>query len=116
MDIDKNAWTYWYPGKEEIVDENMPKLEKIFRDNGVSRILDLGCGTGRHVIYFAEKGFDVYGFDFSPYAIQRSVERLKQRKLHAHLMIWDMSTRFPYEHEFFDAVIAVQVIHHAPSE
>jgi len=113
MDIDKDAWIYWYPRKEEIIDEDMSKIEKIFRDNGVLRILDLGCGTGRHTIYFAERGFDVYGFDFSSYAIKRSAERLKHRKLHAHLMIWDMSTRFPYENDFFDAVIAIRVIHHA---
>jgi len=114
MDINKDAWRYWYPRKEEAVDENIPKLERIFRKSGVSRILDLGCGTGRHTIYFAEEGFIVYGFDFSSYAIQRLTERLKRRNVSAHLMIWDMSKKFPYENEFFDAVIAIRVIHHAP--
>jgi SAM-dependent methyltransferase len=28
-------------------------------------VLDLGCGTGRHVVLLAEKGFDVTGVDFS---------------------------------------------------
>lgn len=113
MDVKKDAWTYWYPRKEKIIDEDMPKIEKIFRDNAVSRILDLGCGTGRHTIYFAERGFDVYGFDFSHYAVQRSARRLKKRNLSAHLMVWDMTEKFPYEDEFFDAVIAIRVIHHA---
>lgn len=113
MGMNRDAWIYWYPRKEEIVDEDMPKLEKILRNKGVSRILDLGCGTGRHTIYFAEKGFDVYGFDLSSYAIQRSTERLNERNLSAHLLVWDMSKRFPYENEFFDAIIAIRVIHHA---
>lgn len=30
-----------------------------------SRILDLGCGTGRSTAYFHEKGFSVVGVDFS---------------------------------------------------
>jgi len=114
METNKDAWRYWYPRKEEIIDEGMPKLEKMFRKDGVSRILDLGCGTGRHTVYFAERGFDVYGFDFSSHAIHRSKERLKEKKLSAHLMVWDMRKRFPYQNEFFDAVIAIRVIHHAP--
>lgn len=112
--MNKDTWMYWYPRKEGIIDEDMPKIEKIFRNDGVSKILDLGCGTGRHTIYFAEKGFDVYGFDFSSNAIQRSKERLKDRNLSAHLIVWDMSKKFPYKNEFFDAVIAIRVIHHAP--
>ncbi|HLK13406.1 MAG TPA: class I SAM-dependent methyltransferase [Fimbriimonadaceae bacterium] len=31
-----------------------------------ARILDIGCGTGRHAIEFALRGFDVTGLDFSP--------------------------------------------------
>jgi len=114
--LSRDAWTYWYLRKEHAVDECMPKLERAFRDNQVSRMLDLGCGTGRHTIYFAERGFDVYGFDLSPHAIQRATERLKNRKLIAHLTVWDMSKRFPYESEFFDAVIAIRVIHHASTK
>lgn len=75
--MSQDRWRYWYPIKEEIVDEDIPKLERIFRENNVSRILDIGCGTGRHTVFFAERGFDVYGFDFSLYAIQCSVERSK---------------------------------------
>ncbi|MBL8048647.1 MAG: methyltransferase domain-containing protein [Chthonomonas sp.] len=30
------------------------------------RVLDLGCGTGRHAAIFAEQGFAVTGVDFSP--------------------------------------------------
>lgn len=36
----------------------------------ISRVLDLGCGIGRHVIYCHEMGFDGYGIDLSSTAIQ----------------------------------------------
>lgn len=31
-----------------------------------ARVLDIGCGAGRHAIEFARRGFTVTGFDFSP--------------------------------------------------
>lgn len=31
-----------------------------------AKILDLGCGAGRDMLYFKSKGFDVYGVDNSP--------------------------------------------------
>lgn len=33
------------------------------------RLLDLGCGTGKNMKYFAERGADVTGIDISPTAI-----------------------------------------------
>ncbi|MDH5447397.1 MAG: class I SAM-dependent methyltransferase [Candidatus Bathyarchaeota archaeon] len=34
------------------------------------RILDIGCGAGRHSLYLQKKGFDVLGIDISPLAIK----------------------------------------------
>lgn len=34
------------------------------------RVLDVGCGAGRHALYLQEKGFDVTGIDTSPGAIK----------------------------------------------
>jgi SAM-dependent methyltransferase len=34
------------------------------------RVLDIGCGAGRHSIYLQQKGFDVTGIDNSPGAIE----------------------------------------------
>ena len=34
------------------------------------RVLDIGCGAGRHSLYLQEQGFDVLGTDNSPLAIQ----------------------------------------------
>ncbi len=43
------------------------------------RVLDVGCGAGRHSLYLQEKGFDVLGIDNSPLAIKvcklRGVEK-----------------------------------------
>jgi SAM-dependent methyltransferase len=34
------------------------------------RVLDIGCGAGRHALYLQQKGFDVTGIDNSPGAIK----------------------------------------------
>jgi SAM-dependent methyltransferase len=34
------------------------------------RVLDIGCGAGRHSLYLQERGFDVLGIDISPLAIK----------------------------------------------
>jgi SAM-dependent methyltransferase len=34
------------------------------------RVLDVGCGAGRHSLYLQKKGFDVLGIDASPLAIE----------------------------------------------
>jgi len=45
------------------------------------RVLDIGCGAGRHSLYFQKKGFDVLGIDSSPLAIEvcklRGLEKAK---------------------------------------
>ena len=77
----------------------------------VNRILDIGCGTGRHTVYLAAQGFHVYCLDSSPTALKLTIDKLSQQNLHAHLTFHDM-TALPYDDEFFDAIICVQVIHH----
>jgi SAM-dependent methyltransferase len=35
-------------------------------------VLDVGCGTGEHTIYLTARGYDVYGLDSSPRAIEQA--------------------------------------------
>ncbi len=46
-----------------------------------ARILDLGCGIGRHSLEFAERGFDVVGLDFSKDYLAQANQAKKQRRL-----------------------------------
>ena len=34
------------------------------------KVLDIGCGAGRHSLYLQKKGFDVLGIDVSPLAVK----------------------------------------------
>ena len=37
---------------------------------GRTRILDAGCGSGRNLVYFLQEGYEVFGADADPYAVE----------------------------------------------
>ncbi len=41
------------------------------------KILDVGCGTGRHAIELARRGYDVTGLDLSPSQLERAREKAR---------------------------------------
>ena len=91
---------------------HIDRVVKLIQDKDGRRVLDLGCGTGRHVVYLSRLGFDVYGFDVSHQALSMTQEWLDEENLTADLREGRMERSFPYEDNFFDAVISTQVIHH----
>jgi len=91
----------------ELVVNLMPVLKK----KNAKRILDLGCGAGRHVIYLTERRFEVHGVDLSEVGIKITKERIKKRKLEAGLIKADMKS-IPYIDSCFGAVICINTIYH----
>ena len=85
--------------------------------NNCNKVLDVGCGGGRNLFYFLQNGFDVYGVDPNPDA----VEAVKQ--LSASLAPSNPIQNFavapaedmPFEDASFDLVICNAVLHFAQS-
>lgn len=65
-----------------------------------SRILDIGCGKGRHSRYFASAGYKTTGIDLSPMSI---AEARKDAEPGLNFEIWDM--RIPFRENGFDLVV-----------
>ncbi|MDO8785573.1 MAG: methyltransferase domain-containing protein, partial [Syntrophales bacterium] len=43
------------------------------------RLLDVGCGTGEHLLFFRERGCDVTGIEPSPFMLEIAKQKLGHR-------------------------------------
>jgi SAM-dependent methyltransferase len=65
----------WHGGKD--YQSEVDQLTAVFAQHGpVSSVLDLGCGTGRHLCLLAEAGYVVVGVDRSPGMVSQARHRL----------------------------------------
>lgn len=98
--------------------EAMPPLPQVedmaerLQAEGQARVLDIGCGLGRHAVYLAARGFDVTATDVASSAIEKCTENLARAGLAATMVEAEM-TEFPWPDAYFAGVVASNVIHHA---
>lgn len=76
--------------------------KEIDYDNSL-RILDIGCGTGRHTIELTKRGYTVVGVDLSDSQLERARQKASMENLHIHFQKHD-ARNLPFLHEF-DLVI-----------
>ena len=75
------------------------------------RVLDLGCGVGRHSVYLARQGFEVHASDIAADGLRETLRRMRVGGVRGAVLRSDM-TAIPYPDAAFDAAIAVNVIYH----
>jgi len=80
----------------------------------VSDVLDVACGSGRHVFELAKRGYECTGLDYTPERIQIARERAKREGLSVKLLQGD-ATRLSYDNEF-DAALALYVLFLLPND
>lgn len=115
----RHAWEQIYRQEGLTLDDpflRFPELVEEFREHKCERILDLGCGSGRHVLALARNGFEVVGLDAAPTGISLAKAWIAEQGDHAQLVLGDLSYPLPFRSESFDGLMATQVIHHALQE
>lgn len=86
-------------------------LAKKWAAEGAHSILDLGCGLGRHAVFFAENGFKVTAVDLSKDAISFAKEARKEKNVDYLCTVADMM-QLPFANDAFDRVFSYHVISH----
>jgi len=68
------------------------------------KILDIGCGTGRHSIELTKRGYHVTGIDFSDSQLRRAREKAAEQQLIIDFQKHD-ARRLPFSNEFDLAIM-----------
>ncbi|MFH1107025.1 MAG: class I SAM-dependent methyltransferase [Candidatus Micrarchaeota archaeon] len=76
-----------------------------------SRVLEVGCGNGKHLSALIDKGFEVYAIDVSPSAVKLAKELAEFHKAAATIAVGDACS-MDFRNDFFDAVFLFHVIGH----
>ncbi|MFQ6100570.1 MAG: class I SAM-dependent methyltransferase [Anaerolineae bacterium] len=82
------------------------------REAGGHRVLDLGCGIGRHTVALARLGFTVTATDISPSGLATCTAGLARDELSARRVCHEMET-LSFSGFTFDGLLAYNVIYHA---
>ncbi len=88
------------------------RLELLPRRLG-ARVVDVGCGDGRHILEAARRGAFSVGVDYDPGELRKARERISDARV--DLVAAD-ATRLPFRDAAFDAVICTETLEHLPDD
>lgn len=80
-----------------------------------ARALDIGCGPGETVADLASRGFEVWGIDISKEMIAIAEDRMKEKKVSAHLSVGDIE-HLEFADGQFDLIVCAGVIEYLPTD
>ncbi len=116
MKTKNHPWENIYARDGRIFTEPFQAFSSVaqkFAQNQCRRILDLGCGNGRHMVALGNLKFETVGLDISPSGLNLSRKWLNDEQLPANLVCGDVRHSFPFKGNSFDGLISTQVIHHS---
>jgi len=94
---DRENFTQGTPGECDFIEKEL-QFDKSLR------ILDVGCGTGRHAIELARRGYHVTGIDLSESQLKRAREKAKVENLAIDFQRHD-ARNLPFDGEFEAAIM-----------
>lgn len=109
-DWSKNTSDYWLVPTIEAC-----YLAESWKSKGYNKFLDLGCGLGRHSIYFGKKGFEVHSADLSEDGINHLKKWAEEEGLEISTCLCDM-LKLPFDDDTFDCIVAYNVVYHTDTE
>ncbi|NIV34330.1 MAG: methyltransferase domain-containing protein [Anaerolineae bacterium] len=111
-----HPWEAIYRTDGQVYSEPFPRFGEVvdaFRARGCSLVLDIGCGSGRHVVHFAKQGFRALGLDISPTGLRLAQAWMREEGHEPGYALGDTRRPLPFRDDCVEGVFSVQVIHHA---
>jgi len=89
------------------IDRSIEKMvSDLLKPRPGERVLDIGCGTGNHLLALSGLGLDVSGVDASPYMIRTARERLGFR----YMLRQAKAENLPFEDNEFDYAVFINTL------
>jgi len=92
--------------------EHVMKYELGMTGSKGEKLLDFGCGSGIHSMYFKSKGFDVYGVDTSSIAIEKCKEIMPDIADHFEVVDGKPDADNLFFGGDYDAILSNQVLYY----
>jgi len=109
--FDPDDYLYFY--ENTLIEEDTPGqvdfLERELRMEAPMRVLDLGCGHGRHANELAARGYEVVGVDIVQKFLEIAEGEARARGLPAHYVLGDIRG-LPWVEEFDRAICLFDVL------
>ena len=129
MNNQKNQWEESYQKKDNFVfypheevirffskyinqRKGIDTFQKKHAETGLPKVLDLGCGIGRHVIFSSDMQTDAYGVDLSESAVKFAIDWAKKEGISnpEEKILQSDITKMPFQNNFFDFIISHGVL------
>jgi 2-polyprenyl-3-methyl-5-hydroxy-6-metoxy-1,4-benzoquinol methylase len=100
---------YWAKGFHQSL--LIEKIQMMINTTHTGRVIDVGCGDGRTVLFLKEHGNPVVGMDISYIRLSRAKQKLK--KYHYNTLLVQSYAEFiPIKRGVFDGAICTEVLEH----
>lgn len=108
LDFQKHFEEY----KQLHFDDSVRQIVQYYSPKEGDSFLEIGCGGAFLSTYFANKGLDVFGLDFSIAALRKAKEFYRAQGLNNAFFVCGCINQMPFRSESFDALYGGGVIEH----
>ena len=97
----------------EIASAKLSIRPELLPSGASARVIDVGCGDGRHIVEAARRGCFAVGLDYDADELRRARERIGTQRV--DLVVGD-AARLPFRDGVFDALICTETLEHLPDD
>ena len=109
LDQQSQHWEKNFSNKPEMfgLEPSLPskKALKVFQENKISKVVELGAGLGRDTIFFASNSIQITALDYSPSGIKVINEKAEKQNLKNLIStkIFDIRKKLPFKDNSIEA-------------